>query len=118
MKYYIVCLALFLTIGCGSNESLRLVREKNNQLNDYLTITKNELHLCKNNLRTASEFCEDGTNKIKSQLTFCYQEKNFLLGEINEKESEKRSCIRENVSLRNNLKHVASTCNAVCEDCD
>ena len=118
MKYRIICLVLFLTIGCSSNESLRLIKQKNDQLNDYLVKTKNELHLCRNNLRTASDLCEDSMRKVKQQLSFCYQEKNYVLDEFNKNEASKRSCIRDNVSLRNNLKRVMSTCNVICEDCD
>lgn len=118
MKYYVLCLVLFLTIGCGPSDSLRLIKQKNSQLNDYLTQTKNELHLCRNNLRTASDLCEDSMRKVKQQLTFCYQEKNYVLDEFNKNEESKRSCVRDNVALRRNLKRVMSSCNSVCEDCD
>jgi len=118
LKYCVLCLVLFLTIGCGSGDSLRLLKQKHSQLNDYLTQTKNELHLCRNNLRTAGDLCEESMRKVKQHLSFCYQEKNYVLGEFNKNEESKRSCVRDNVSLRRNLKRVMSTCNVVCEDCD
>lgn len=107
-----------LNFGCGSSNTLEIIENKNRDLNSYLTITKNELHLCRRKLNSSSDACEDKVNKIKGELTFCYQEKNYVLSEINRVESAKRSCVRENVSLRQNLKRVSSMCNAVCEDCD